>query len=105
MSNNHHRQEAVTLVGPPYHHLRAVDLDAPVQPQAGGWVMTWNLGSHRWADGANLVANRLAGVSLATILPKGDDHPSVLRILHAIRAVASPSGPPLPRNVEAPGDR
>lgn len=78
------RREAVFLFGPPYRHLKAVDRADPVQPREGGWAMLWNLGGKGWREGQQVVAERLAGLSLVIILPSGDDQLSVLRILRVI---------------------
>ena len=78
------RLKSVLLLGPPYRHLKAVNLADPAEPREGGWVMTWNLGSERWRDGEQVVTNRLAGISLVIILPDGNDRLSVLRILRLI---------------------
>lgn len=77
-------RDVVLLLGPPYNRLTTVNLASPVQPRAGGWVVTWNLGSEAWATGAEFVANRVAGVSLAVILPETDDRVPVVRLLKAI---------------------
>ena len=77
-------RKSVLLLGPPYRHLKAVNLADPAQPREGGWVMTWNLGSERWRDGEQVVANRFAGLALVIILPDGNDRLSVLRILRLI---------------------
>ena len=78
------RRESVLLLGPPYRHLKAVNLADPAQPREAGWSMTWDLGSERWSDGEQFVADRLAGISLVIILPDGNDRLSVLRILRLI---------------------
>ena len=77
-------RDAVLLLGPPYDHLTAVDPASPVHPRAGGWVVTWNLGSEGWTGAAEFVANRVAGVSLAVILPESDERVPVVRLLKAI---------------------
>ena len=77
-------RKSVFLLGPPYRHLNAVNLADPARPREGGWVMAWNLGNGRWRDGEQVVANRLAGISLVIILPDGNDRLSVLRILRLL---------------------
>ena len=77
-------QDAVFLVGPPYHRLTRIDVDDAPQVREGGWVMAWHLGSPGWHRGAPAVAGRPAGVPLAIILPDGEDRLSVLRVLRAI---------------------
>ena len=77
-------RKPVLMLGPPYRHLKAVSLADPARPQEGGWVLTWNLGSERWSDGEQVVADRLAGTSLVIILPDGNDRLSVLRVLRLI---------------------
>ena len=84
MTRFHFPREAALLLGPPYDRLTTIDLTSPIQPRGGGWVMIWNLGSDGWADASALVANRMAGVPLAVVLPASDDHLSVVRILQAI---------------------
>ena len=77
-------ESAVCLLGPPYRRLESVDPDDPGQPCEGGWIMTWHLGNPRWKEAAPLAANRRAGVSLAIVLPDGQDRGSVVKILRAI---------------------
>jgi len=77
-------RKPVLLLGPPYRHISAVDLADPVLPREGGWVMMWNLGRERWRDGEQVVADRMAGISLVMILPEGNERLSVLRILRLI---------------------
>lgn len=78
------RPEAVSLLGPPYEDLIAVDRGRPEPPREGGWVMTWHLGAEGWVDVAGLVANRRAGVALAIILPDGESRVSITPVLRAI---------------------
>ena len=78
------RPNTVLVMGPPYRHLTPLDLADPVLPRKGGWLMLWHLGNAGWSDGADLVANRPAGIPLAIVLPDGDDRLAVLRILRAI---------------------
>ena len=77
-------RDAALLLGPPYDQLTAVDLAGPIQPLVGGSVVAWNLGSRDWARATDFIVNRAAGVSLAIILPKDDDHLPVVRLLRAI---------------------
>ena len=96
--------DAVFLLGPPYRRLTVINLDHPPRPRGGGWVVTWHLGSPHWRQGAGLVADRAAGVSLAMILPARDDRLSVLRILRAIeqsrpQAVLPYYEAPTPRDI------
>lgn len=84
MPKNERRLGAVSLLGPPYSHLEALDLADPVQPREGGWIMAWNLDADDWSDATDLVANRLAGVALVVILPRDDDRSGLIRILRAI---------------------
>lgn len=81
---SHFAHEAVLLLGPPYDRLTTIDLASPTQPRVGGWVMVWNLGSPSGIEAGDLVANRVAGLPLAVILPEGEDQLSVLRVLQAI---------------------
>ena len=97
-------REPVSLLGPPYRQIKAVDLADPAQPQEGGWVMVWNLGSDGWRDGVQVVTNRLAGISLVIILPDANNRFSVLRILRLIertrpQAVLPHHDVPSPREV------
>ena len=97
------RREAVFLFGPPYRHLKAVDRADPVQPREGGWAMLWNLGREGWREGQQVVAERLAGLSLVIILPSGDDQLSVLRILRVIEQTRPQAVIPYHR-VPSPGE-
>ena len=83
MPINHDHRSAVSLLGPPYHHLRIVDSARPM-PREGGWAMLWNLGHEGWRDGHALASGRPAGIPLVIILPSGEDQVSVLRILRII---------------------
>ena len=82
MPNRQSRPGIVSLMRPPYRHLRPVDHTRPVQPQGGGWVMVWNLGVNGWPSGSELVARRHAGVALAIVLP--DDGLAIAQVLRAI---------------------
>ena len=84
MTSHIDAEDAVFLLGPPYHQLTRIDIDDTPQVREGGWVMAWHLGSPGWNRGAPAVANRPAGVPLAIILPDGEDRLSVLRVLRAI---------------------
>ena len=84
MPTRHAPETAVRLLGPPYHRLRNVDPDNPWQPREGGWIMTWHLGRPGWEQGASLVRERPAGVSLAIVLPNREDRRSVADVLRAI---------------------
>ena len=84
MSTRRSPETSVQLLGPPYRRLTHVDPEDPRQPCEGGWIMTWHLGSPRWKEGASLAKHRRAGVSLAIVLPDGQDRGSVVRVLRAI---------------------
>ena len=81
---SHFGREAVLLLGPPYDRLTAIDLARPAQPRVGGWVMVWNLGCPSGIAASDFVADRVAGLPLAVILPESEDQLSVLRVLQAI---------------------
>lgn len=80
--NRQSRPVIVSLMRPPYRHLRPVDHARPVRPRGGGWVMVWNLGANGWPSGSELVARRHAGVALAIVLP--DDGFAIAQVLRAI---------------------
>lgn len=80
--NRQSRTGIVSLMRPPYRHLRPVDHARPVQPRGGGWVMVWNLGANGWPSASELVAQRHAGVALAIVLP--DDGFAIAQVLRAI---------------------
>lgn len=83
MPNRQSRPGIVSIMRPPYRHLRPVDHTRPVQPRGGGWVMVWNLGANGWPSGSDVVTGRHAGVALAIVLPDGNG----LAIAQVLRAI------------------
>ena len=65
--------------------------------------MLWNLGREGWREEQQVVAGRLAGMSLVIILPSGDDQLSVLRILRVIEQTRPQAVIPYHR-VPSPGE-